>query len=158
MAEDLRSGEWFQVGLDRVCPCLQLTSSSSEPRARWRGKEKVLDQFTFGTSCGPNQRSVLCTSSAGILVRQRLRRSSTDGTQSLHLTRRMWRMLSLSKTSNILSSVRECRPSKINPASDLPSALAVCSEHRAEVLEFVNIFQGLTIRQDSLALLTRDEC
>ncbi len=52
----------------------------------------------------PNQRSLLYTSSAGILVRQRRRRSSTDGTQSLRLTRGMRRMLSLSKTSNILSS------------------------------------------------------
>ncbi len=51
----------------------------------------------------PNQRSLLCTSSVGMLVRQRRRRSSTDGTQSLHLTRRMRRMLSLSKASNILS-------------------------------------------------------
>ncbi len=42
----------------------------------------------------PNQRSLLFTSSAGILVRQRRRRSSTDGTQSrLRLTRRMRRML-----------------------------------------------------------------
>ncbi len=52
----------------------------------------------------PNQRSLLCTSSAGMLVRQRRRRSSTDGMQSLRLTRSMRRKLSLSKTSNILSS------------------------------------------------------
>ncbi len=51
----------------------------------------------------PNQRSLLCTSSAGMLVRQKRRCSSTDGTQSLRLTRRMRWMLSLSKTSNILS-------------------------------------------------------
>ncbi len=44
--------------------------------------------------------------------------------------------------------------SKINPASYLLGALAVCDEHRAEVLEFVNIHQGLTINQDSLVLLT----
>ncbi len=47
---------------------------------------------------------------------------------------------------------------KINPASHLLGALVVCDEQRAEVLEFVNILQGLTIKQDSLALLTRDEC
>ncbi len=35
--------------------------------------------------------------SAGMLVRQRWRRSSSDGTQSLSLTRRMRQMLSLSK-------------------------------------------------------------
>ncbi len=52
----------------------------------------------------PNQWSVLFESSAGILVRQRRRCISTDGTQSLHLTRRMRRVLSLSKTSNILLS------------------------------------------------------
>ncbi len=37
-------------------------------------------------------------------------------------------------------------------------ALAVCDGHQVEVLEFVHILQGLTIKQDSLALLTRDEC
>ncbi len=37
----------------------------------------------------PNQRSLLCTSSAGMLVREMQWRSSTDGTQSLRLTRRM---------------------------------------------------------------------
>ncbi len=52
----------------------------------------------------PNQRILLCTNSAGILVRQRRRRSSTDGTQSLRLTRRMRWMLSFSKASNVLSS------------------------------------------------------
>ncbi len=51
----------------------------------------------------PNQRSLLRTSSAGMLVRQGRRCSSTDGTQSLGLTRRMRRMLSLIKTSNVLS-------------------------------------------------------
>ncbi len=52
----------------------------------------------------PNQRSLLCTSSASILVGQRWQRSSTSATQFLCLTRRIRRMLSLSKTSNILSS------------------------------------------------------
>ncbi len=52
----------------------------------------------------------------------------------------------------------ECGTSKINSASDLLGALAVCDEHRAEVLEFVDLPLGLTIKQDSLALLTRDEC
>ncbi len=52
----------------------------------------------------------------------------------------------------------KCGTSKINPASYLLGALAVCDEHRAELLEFVNILQGLTIKQDSLVLLTRDEC
>ncbi len=42
-AEDPWSGEWFQVGLDRGCPRLQLVSSSSAPRARQCGEEKVLD-------------------------------------------------------------------------------------------------------------------
>ncbi len=51
VAEDSRSGDRFQVGLDRGSPCLQLASSSSAPRARWCRKEKVLDQLTFGTSC-----------------------------------------------------------------------------------------------------------
>ncbi len=48
--------------------------------------------------------------------------------------------------------------SNVNPASDLLGALAACDEHLAEVLEFVNILQGLTIKQDILALFTRDEC
>ncbi len=46
------SGDRFQVGLERGCPCLQLATSSSAPRARRCGNEKVLDQLTFGTSCG----------------------------------------------------------------------------------------------------------
>ncbi len=49
-------------------------------------------------------------SSAGMLVRQERRRSSTDGKQSLYLTRRMRRMLSLSKTSNIFSSASALVP------------------------------------------------
>ncbi len=52
--------------------------------------------------------------------------------------------------------VRECGTSKINPASDLLGALVVFDEHQAEVLEFVNIHQGLTIKEDGLVLLTRD--
>ncbi len=52
VAEDSRSGHRFQVGLDRGSPCLQLASSSSAPRVRRCGKEKVLHQLTFGTSCG----------------------------------------------------------------------------------------------------------
>ncbi len=42
---------------------------------------------------------------------------------------------------------------KINSASYFLDALAVYDEHRAEVLEFVNIVQGLTIKQNGLALL-----
>ncbi len=53
---------------------------------------------------------------------------------------------------------RECGTSKINPASYLLGVLVVCDEHRAKILEFVLILQGLTIKQDSLVLLTRDEC
>ncbi len=45
-----------------------------------------------------------------MLDRQRRRRSPTDGTQSLHLTRRMRLMLSLSNTSNILSSASALVP------------------------------------------------
>ncbi len=41
-----------------------------------------------------------------------------------------------------------------NPASDI---LDVCDEHGAEVTEFVNILQGLTIMHDGLALLTSDD-
>ncbi len=104
VAEDSWSGNRFQVSLDRGSPCLQLASSSSAPRAGWYGKEKVLDQPTFGTSCSM---SLLCTSSASLLVRRRRRHSSTDRTQSLRLMCRMRRMLSLSKTSNILS-YRSC--------------------------------------------------
>ncbi len=40
---------------------------------------------------------------------------------------------------------RECGPSKINRASEILGALAVCDEHRVKVLEFVNILLGLTI-------------
>ncbi len=51
----------------------------------------------------------------------------------------------------------ECGTGKINPVSDLLGALAVCDEHRAQVIEFVNIIQGLAIKRDGLALLARDE-
>ncbi len=34
----------------------------------------------------------------------------------------------------------------------------ICDECPAEVLELVHILQGLTTKQDSLALLTRDAC
>ncbi len=51
VTEDSRSGERFQIGLNSDCPRLQLASSSFAPRARWCGKEKVLDQLTFRTSC-----------------------------------------------------------------------------------------------------------
>ncbi len=46
VAEDSRSGDRFQVGLERGSPCLRLASSSSAPRARRCGKEKVLDQLS----------------------------------------------------------------------------------------------------------------
>ncbi len=52
VAEDSRSGNQFQVGVDRGDPCLQLASRSSVPRTRRCGKKKFLDQLTFGTSCG----------------------------------------------------------------------------------------------------------
>ncbi len=51
VAEGSRSGDRFQDGLDRGCPCLQLASSSSAPRASQCGKEKVIDQLTFGRPC-----------------------------------------------------------------------------------------------------------
>ncbi len=37
---------------------------------------------------------------------------------------------------------------KLNPASDLFDVLHVCDEYRTEVLEFVNILQDLTVKQD----------
>ncbi len=54
--------------------------------------------------------------------------------------------------------MKKCGTSKINPASDLFGALAVCDDNRAEVFEFVNILQWLALKQDGLALLARDEC
>ncbi len=65
-------------------PCLQLASSLSAPRARGCGKEKVLDQLTF---LQHDQWNLLCT-------------------QSLRLTCRIQRMLSLSKTVSIRSSAK----------------------------------------------------
>ncbi len=56
------------------------------------------------------------------------------------------------------SQVRECGTNKINAASDFIRVLAVCYEHRVEVLEFVNIPQGHTIKQGGTTLLTRAEC
>ncbi len=98
VAEDSRSGNRFQVGLDRGSPCLR------HVRGCVGRRRSFISSPSGRLAAWPNQLSILCTSSAGMLVRQRRRRSSTDGTQSLRLTRRMRRMLSLSKTSNILSS------------------------------------------------------
>ncbi len=47
VTDDSPSGELFQVCFARGCPCLQLASMSSAPRARRCGMEKVLDQLTF---------------------------------------------------------------------------------------------------------------
>ncbi len=46
---------------------------------------------------------------------------------------------------------------RVNPDSDCFSLLIFCDEHRAEVLETANIIQRLTIKQDGVPLLTRDE-
>ncbi len=46
--------------------------------------------------------------------------------------------------------VGACGTGKVNPVSNLFGALAVCDEHRIEV--------RLTIKQGSLAQVTRDEC
>ncbi len=54
--------------------------------------------------------------------------------------------------------VGACGTGKVYPDSNLFGALAVCDEHRIEVLEVVNIFQWLTIKQSSLAQVTKDEC
>ncbi len=35
---------------------------------------------------------------------------------------------------------------------------AICNEHRVEVLEYIDILQGLAINQDNLVLFTSDEC
>ncbi len=51
VAEDSQPGDGFQVYLDCGNPRLQLASSSSAPRARRYGKEKVIDQLTFRTTC-----------------------------------------------------------------------------------------------------------
>ncbi len=40
VAKDSRSGDRFQVGLDRGCPCLQLGSNSSAPRPNSRVADK----------------------------------------------------------------------------------------------------------------------
>ncbi len=50
---------------------------------------------------------------------------------------------------------RECKPSTINHASDLLDAMAVCDEHRAEVLEFVNNLQRLTACATVILTITR---
>ncbi len=53
---------------------------------------------------------------------------------------------------------RECGTGKINSASDIFGALAVCDENRMELFELVNILQWRTITQNDLVLLNRDEC
>ncbi len=74
----------------------------SWPTARLRHVRGGVGRRRSSIRSPSGRRSLLCTSTAGMLAKERWRRSSTDGTQSLRLTRRMQRMLSLSKTSNIL--------------------------------------------------------
>ncbi len=57
-----------------------------------------------------------------------------------------------------LNYAQERRMGKINLASGLLDVVAVCDEHWAEVFQFMNIIQRLTIKQDGLALPARDEC
>ncbi len=87
-----RPGKRFQIYIDRGCPRLQLTCSSSAPRARRYRKEKVLARLVFGTSCNMTKQA-----EPSLHDQRRYtwrRRSSTNGTQSQRLTRRMLRMLS----------------------------------------------------------------
>ncbi len=74
------------------------------------GRSKSLISSPSGRlAAWPNQRSLLCRRSAGVLVRQ-LYRSFTGGTQSLPLTCRMRRMLSLSDLQHPFAgySYRQC--------------------------------------------------
>ncbi len=104
VAEDSRSREGFQVFLEYCGPRLQLACSSISPRTRRCGQGKVLDQLTLRTSrCVAKPAKPFWMSCGGMLVMQERRLSSAVSTQSLRLTCRMQRMLSLSKTSNILS-------------------------------------------------------
>ncbi len=48
VAEDSRSGDRFQDGLDRGNPCLQLASRSSAPHARRCGSKRVWTARDFG--------------------------------------------------------------------------------------------------------------
>ncbi len=50
------------------------------------GRRSLVSSPSGRLEAWPNQRSLLCKSSAGMRVRQRRRRSSTDGSQSLRLT------------------------------------------------------------------------
>ncbi len=84
VAEGARSGDCSQIGLNRGSPYLQLASSSSVPRARRCGKEKVLDLLTFGTSYGMTK-----PAEPSLHEQCWYACKAEDGTQSLRLMRRM---------------------------------------------------------------------
>ncbi len=71
-----------------------------------RGQNEVPEHLNFR----PNQRSLLRTSCAGILLRRRrCRRSSTVCTQSLRLTCRIRRTLALSMSASTFSCPQDCQ-------------------------------------------------
>ncbi len=73
-------------------------------RGRVGRRRSLASSPSWRLAAWPNQWSLLCTRSAGMLKRQRRRRSSTHGTQPLRLKRKMRWMLSLPKTFSIRSS------------------------------------------------------
>ncbi len=122
----------------------------------------------------PNQRSLLYTSSFGILLRQRMVYNlcalRVECGRCCHCQRpptsfrRLLVQVVYRNSRTKLSALLPGRPcslyatifhaaakdriaGEIIPASDLLSALAVYDKHRAEVLEFFNILQGLNIKQ-----------
>ncbi len=105
VAEDWRSREGFQVFLECHGSRFQLASSPFSPRTRQFRQKGVPDQLTLRTSRNVAKHRSLWPNCAGMQVKQRRRCISAVGTQYLRLTCRMWWMLSLPKTSNILSTV-----------------------------------------------------
>ncbi len=91
----------------RPSSCLPMSSAGLKlVCAMWRQcgiRRSLMTSPSGRLAACPNQQSLLCTSSARLLVRPRRRRRSTDGAQFPRLTRRMRRLLLLSRNSNILS-------------------------------------------------------
>ncbi len=81
VAEDSRSGNRFQDGLDHGCHVFSWppTRLGLLPGGVVRRRSLIISPSGC-LAVWPNQRSLRCTSSAGMLVRQGRRRSSTNGT------------------------------------------------------------------------------
>ncbi len=134
-----RSRERFQVYLEYRSPRLQLALSSFSSRAR---RCRFLISSPSGRlAVWPNERSLLWMSYTGMLwsclatVEQNWSNHFPIDTALCT----QWYFTARPKTR---LQTGECEASKINPIPNLFSALALCKEHRTNVIERLNILNG----------------